>query len=143
MAKSTAVEIERKSGTMFGREMVSYPVARTAGGLGISAGIALLCWGLFVLFSGEAAMPAAIAFTAVGVLDIVLPALAVLKNRVAWAFTLSLNGTLFFIFLFGSPQVRDGLSARFETDINIGIALLPAMAFGLITAFFAIASDEY
>ena len=71
-----------------------------------------------------------------GVAAIAIGMFALRGARIAWAFALSLHGTLFLVFLLATPTIRDlGMPA--------GIALLPAMVSGAITLLFAMSAQDY
>ena len=112
--------------------------AFVAAGIGMLAGVCLFGYGIWGLFAVEPlAGPLAVALILGGALEWLFCFLAVRRSRLGWAFALSMNGVGFSVFLFGAPKVRDG----FET--NLGLGLLPAIAFFVVTILFAISSDEY
>lgn len=56
--------------------------------------------------------------------------------RIAWGYSVSLHGTLFLVFLFATPTLRD-------VGAPVGVALAPALLTGVITTLFALAGPDY
>jgi hypothetical protein len=116
------------------------PATSTAwyGGLfGILAGVVLAGFALRMLFGGsDMPMPFQIAVLLAGALEVLLGVLTLYGARAAWAFALSLNGTLAAIFLFGAPQLRDAFG------VSMIIGMLPTVGFGVITTLLAMGSEE-
>lgn len=109
----------------------------TACYLGLVTALIMLGSGLAMLGGyGESPMPLAIALLIAGAIQGAVCTLTLRRNRAAWAFALSLNGTLGLVFLFGAPKVRDSL----ESSLVIG--LLPCVAFAVITILLALNAEE-
>lgn len=114
------------------------PLARFGCYLGLLIALAMLLHGLHMLATGsDNAMPFKVAILLGGAIQAVTCLYALRGNRPAWSFAVSLNGTLFVVFLFGAPKVRDGL------DVSMALGLLPCAAFGVTTALLALGSNEY
>jgi hypothetical protein len=111
--------------------------ARFGSYLGILAGVVLGGFGLRMLF-GDSDKPIAfqLAVFLAGGLEVLLAVLTVRRSRAAWAFALSLNGTLAAIFLFGAPQLRDAFG------ISMIVGMLPTVGFAVITTLLAMSSEE-
>ncbi len=82
-------------------------------------------------------MPLKVALMLLGVSNVILGALALYRNRIAWSFALSLNGTLCVVFLFGAPKIRDAAA------IGLGLAVAPAFIFGLTTTLLGLSGADY
>lgn len=111
--------------------------ARFGSYLGLLAGVVLAGFALRMLF-GDSDKPVAfqIAVFLAGAIQILVCALTLRRARAAWAFALSLNGTLAAIFLFGAPQFRDGF------DVSMIVSMLPTVGFAVITTLLAMGSEE-
>lgn len=106
--------------------------------LGLVSALVLGGFGLRMLFgSSDQPLPFQIAVLLAGALQGVLSVQALRGQRAAWAFALSLNGTMAVMFLFGAPKVRDAF------DVAFALGLAPAVGFGLITGLLAMGGDEY
>lgn len=111
--------------------------ARIGSYLGAVAGFVLAGFALRMLFGGsDMPMPFQVAVLVAGALLVLLCGLTLRRNRAAWAFALSLNGTLTAFFLFGAPQLRDAF------DISMIVGMLPTVGFGVITTLLAMGSEE-
>lgn len=104
--------------------------------LGMLAGLATFGYGLMSSF-GDAPLPLAAALVLAGFAGLVACFFASRRNRAAWSFALSLNGTAFVIFLFGTSRVRDGF------EVHWLIALAPAVVFLTVTVLLALAAPDY
>ena len=106
--------------------------------LGIATAIAILAYTFNMFFTGsEDPMPFKLAGLVVGGLQLLLCVQSLQKKRAAWAFALSLNGTLAVVFLFGAPKVRDGL------DLSLMLSMLPCISFAVITSLLATGADDF
>lgn len=106
--------------------------------LGLLSAAVLAGYGLYMLFSGaDMPLPFPVSLLAGGVLQAILCIATVRRSRAAWAFALSLNGTLGVVFLFGAPKLRDAF------DMSLIAGLVPAVAFGVITMLLATATDDF
>jgi hypothetical protein len=105
--------------------------------LGAIAGIVLAGFALRMFFGGsDMILPFQLAVLLAGALQVLLCGLTLRRNRAAWAFALSLNGTLAAICLFGAPQLRDAF------DVSMMVGMLPTVGFGVITTLLAMGSEE-
>lgn len=98
------------------------------------AGLADLTTGGIEFASFSPMLIAALLLTGVAVIAIAIFALR--GVRIAWAFALSLHATLFVVLLLATPTIRD-------LGVHTMVALLPALACGIITTLFALAADDY
>lgn len=106
--------------------------------LGLVAALGMMSYAVVMLIGASAdPMPFKIAFLVAGIIQATVSGLALQRNRAAWAFALSLNGTLAAVFLFGAPKVRDGF------DVSIYLGLMPAVAFSVIATMLALGAEEY
>ncbi|HWN69549.1 MAG TPA: hypothetical protein VNM90_18030 [Haliangium sp.] len=104
---------------------------------GLLAGLVLAGFALRMLFGGsDKPMPFQLAVLLAGALQVFLCGLTLRRSRAAWAFALSLNGTLAAIFLFGAPQLRDAYG------VSMIVGMLPTVGFGVITTLLAMSSEE-
>jgi hypothetical protein len=106
--------------------------------LGFIIGLGLILYGLKMLQEGSSApIPYQLGVLATGVVQWVVCYYALGGNRTAWAFALSLNGTLGVAFFFGAPKVRDGW------EISLALGFLPAVVLGVTTTLLAMSSEDY
>lgn len=105
--------------------------------LAIAVGFGMIGLGVYLLGVGASAMPLKVALLLMGAANAILGFLALRRNRVAWSFALSLNGTLAVVFLFGAPKIRDAAS------IGLGLAVSPAFVFGLTTVLLGLSGRDY
>lgn len=106
--------------------------------LGLISALVLAAFGLRMLFGdSDSPAPFQVAVLLAGALQGLVCGLALRGQRAAWAFALSLNGTLAVMFLFGATQLRDAFEVAFV------VGLIPSVAFGLITALLALGADEH
>lgn len=116
----------------------SSSLARWAAYLGILLGLALLVHGVQTLVAdAPLPMPYSVAILAIGLLEVGLSALMLFGRRAAWAFIVSLNGTLFVVGLFGGPRIRDNF------EIAIALAMTPCFLFGVICTLAAVAHEDF
>jgi hypothetical protein len=112
--------------------------ARFGAWAGMLVGVAAFIWGVSRFFVAEP--PSAVyslAFVVAGLLNTLCCMLSLVRSRMAWAFAVSLNGTAAVLFLFGIPQVRDGLGTKTV------FAAAPCLVFAIITALLVTGSDQY
>ncbi|WP_428261410.1 hypothetical protein [Haliangium sp.] len=106
--------------------------------LGFVAALLLLAYALSMLLgSTDEPMPKQLAFLLAGGLQAYLCLSALRRRRVAWAFALSMDGTLGAVFLLGVAKIRDGF------EVPMSLALLPAVGFAVITTLLAIGAEDY
>jgi hypothetical protein len=99
-------------------------------------GVLIFGFGLWVLVGEKTTYPLAVALVITGFLQSVTGFYVLRRVRAAWAFASSLNGTAFVVLLFGAPRLREA------ADIAMGVALLPALAFGVLTLLYALAAED-
>jgi hypothetical protein len=113
-------------------------MARFGSYLGMLAGVLLVGFALRMLFGGsDTPMPFQLAVLLAGALELIVCGLTLRRNRAAWAFALSLNGTLAAIFLFGAPTLRDAF------EITLLVGLLPTSGFALLTTLLAMGTEDF
>ncbi len=105
--------------------------------VGIVAGVGCFGFGLAGLADATTSIPFDMAFLIAGFLDVVLCYFALGRNRAAWAFALSLNGTGGLFMLFRAIQLGGKV-----TLLDIG-ALLLCVAFIAATVLLSLSSSEY
>ncbi len=106
----------------------------SAGAMLVAVGI--LALGLF-LFSGETPKTLNIALLVLALVEGVTGYFTLQGKRVAWAFSLSINGTGAVVMLFSAPRVRDA------ANVSIFVALLPCMIFGLLVLLQSLRTEEF
>lgn len=120
------------------KPLPSRSLARYGCYLGLLVAALFLVHSLYNLATGgPQPMPLKLAILTAGVLQAVTCWLALQGNRVAWSFALSLNGTLFLIFIFGAPRVRDGW------EVSMALSMVPAVAFAALTLLLSLGSHDY
>ncbi len=116
----------------------SNSLARWAAYLGVLLGLGLVVHGVQTMFAEVLRpLPYSLAILLIGLLEVGLSALMLLGRRAAWAFVVSLNGTLFVCGLFGGPRIRDTF------EIAIALALAPCFLFGVICTLAAVAYEDF
>ena len=106
--------------------------------LGLLSAAVLAGYGLYMFFDGhDMPLPFQVSLLIGGVLQAILCLTTLRRSRAAWAFALSLNGTLGVVFLFGAPKLRDAF------DMSLFVGLVPAVAFGVITMLLATATEDF
>lgn len=106
--------------------------------IGLIAGVILLGYGLkLVVGESDTQIPFRVALCIAGGLQILVCAGSLKRRRTAWAFALSLNGTLGVIFLFGATRIRDAF------EIPSLLSILPALAFALVTTLLALGAERF
>jgi hypothetical protein len=111
--------------------------ARFGSLLALLAGLLLGYFALAMLFGGsDKPVAFQLAVLLAGGLELLLSWKTLRRSRAAWAFALSLNGTLSAVFLFGAPQLRDAY------DISMIVGMLPAVGFGVVTTLLAMGSED-
>jgi hypothetical protein len=102
-------------------------------------GVVLLGFGGYALFErGPTLRPLSIALILTGAAQIILGWRSIaVRSRGAWSFLMSINGTLFVVFLFGSPKLRD------EFHTPLGVALIPCVLFAIVTVMLSLSAREY
>ena len=106
--------------------------------IGLLSGVALLGYGLKLLFGeSDTQIPFRVALCLAGIIQLVVCGGSLQQRRTAWAFALSLNGTMAVIFLFGATRIRDAF------EIHALISLIPALAFALVTTLLAMGAERF
>ena len=113
-------------------------LARWAAYVAVLLGLVLIFRGVELLLPPrEARMPYSITLVIIGALQMMLSYYVLKANRASWAFLTSLNGTLFVVALFGAPKIRD------ELQVDMALALLPCLLFGVVTLLAAFAAQDF
>lgn len=113
-------------------------LARWAAYLAVLMGAALLLHGLQTFFDEvPPPRPYSTALCVIGLLEAGLSWLVLRVNRPAWSFLVSLNGTMFVVFLFAATKIRD------QFEIALALALLPSLLFGAVCMLTAFAHDDF
>lgn len=99
-------------------------------------GIAVLLFGLHLIFRTEMPLPLGIAVTVLGAMEILCAHFARARMRTAWAFLCSMNGTCILITLFGAPKIRD------SAEITMSSALAPCVVFVVLTGLLVVFADD-
>jgi hypothetical protein len=111
--------------------------ARFGSYLALLAGLVLAGFALSMLFGdSDKPVPFQLAVLLAGALEVLLAVVTLRRSRAAWAFALSLNGTMAVLFLFGAPQLRDAFG------ISMIVGMLPTVGFAVITTLLAMSSEE-
>lgn len=111
--------------------------ARIGSLLALLTGVILGYFALDMLFGGsDMSRPFQVAVLLAGVLELLLGWKTLRRSRAAWAFALSLNGTLAAIFLFGAPQLRDAFG------VSMIVGMLPAIGCSVVTTLLAMGSED-
>lgn len=111
-----------------GNRLAAGSPARYGAYAGIVVALGSAGWGLSRFFiDNPPSTVYCLAFVIGGFLGIMLNLFTLVRSRIGWAFAISLNGTAAVVFLFGIPQVRDGLG------VDTVVAAIPCIIFGAIT----------
>jgi hypothetical protein len=101
-------------------------------------GVVLLGFGGYALIERNATLrPLSVALILVGAAQIALCVRAIFRSRPAWSFLMSINGTMFVVFLFGSPKLRD----EFQTPLLV--ALIPCVLFAVTTVLLSLSARDF
>ena len=90
-----------------------------------------------IMGDGTIPLPYSVAVVCVGVAEAVLSFWVLGRSRPAWAFLVSLNGTMAVATLFGGPRIRDTFEVHFV------VALLPCLVFAAVTILASLGSDDF
>lgn len=97
----------------------------------------MICFGAYLLAQGNTPLPLGIAVLTVGAMEAASSFYTLKRVRVAWAFSMSINGTAFVVFLFTSARIRDAAEA------HLVVALIPCLVFLVIVLLQALHSEEF
>lgn len=99
--------------------------------------LVLVCLGLY-LFTGEGTpMALNIALLVLALVEGTTGVFTLLGKRVAWAFSLSINGTCAVVMLFSAPRIRDA------AQVSLFMALVPCLTFGLLVLLQSLSPEEF
>ena len=104
---------------------------------GLIVGAIMICFGVYLLAKGGTPIPLGIAVLCVGAIEAASAFYTIKRVRVAWAFSMSINGTAFVVFLFTSARIRDAAGA------HLAVALIPCLVFLAIVLLQALHSEEF
>jgi hypothetical protein len=100
--------------------------------------MAIVLVGLVYLYTWSTMpMPLSIALLVLAVIEGSTGYFSLLGKRVAWAFSLSINGTCSVVLLFAAPRIRDAAS------VSLIAALVPCLAFGLLVLLQSLSPEEF
>jgi hypothetical protein len=104
---------------------------------GVGAGAALFLAGLYSFTSSEPPpLPLSFALIVIGFCGALASFYSLRRNRLAWGFATSINGTLGAVMIFAAPRIRDLFG------IDLSLAAIPAVLLVVITVFLAVSSAE-
>lgn len=104
---------------------------------GAATGLALFGVGVWsAARQPPAPLPLAVALAVGGFAELVIAYFASRRERLAWGFAISLNGTAFIVFLFGIPKLGDEIGSR-------GLAALVPLLFGALTMLWGMSHREF
>ena len=81
-------------------------------------------------------LPLLVALLLIGLVGALLAFFTARRSRPAWAFSLSLHGTLSVVALFAAPRLRD------MSEGSLALALVPAFALASILILLILAGEE-
>ncbi len=105
------------------------------GGLAVS--VVLLASGLYFASGGNTPMPLNVALLVLALVEGTTAYFTLQAKRVAWAFSLSVNGTCSVVLLFSAPRIRDA------SDVSIVVALVPCLLFGLLVLLQSLRPEDF
>lgn len=105
--------------------------------LGLLLGLGLVGGGLYLFAKAGTPAPLNTAVVLLGLTELATAYFALHHNRVAWAFALSINGTVATVLVFSAPRIRDW------AEISIGVAMVPAVIFGILTLLHALKPEDF
>ncbi len=103
----------------------------------ILVAVVLLLLGGYLLTSGGTPKTLNIALLVVALIEGTTGFFALQGKRVAWAFSLSINGTCAVVMLFSAPRIRDA------AEVSIIVALLPCIVFGILVLLQSLRPEEF
>lgn len=106
--------------------------------LGSLLGFGMILLGVW-LFSASSAVSGtlSVAVIVVGVIELASSFYMLKAHRVAWAFSMSINGTAAVVFLFSTPRIRDA------ADLSLGLSAIPFVLFAVVVSLSAMSSEEF
>jgi hypothetical protein len=108
-----------------------------AGLFGVLVGLGLIVFGVKLLLTSSTPTTLDIALIVVGMAEVATSALTIRALRAAWAFALSLNGTLALVLLFSGPRIRDA------AEVSIGVALIPSVVFLALVVLHSLRPEDF
>ncbi len=103
----------------------------------ILVSIALFVMGGYLFMNGDTPKTMNIAFLVLALVEGLTGFFSLQGKRVAWAFSLSINGTCSVVMLFSAPRIRDA------AGVPIWVALLPCLTFGLMVLLQSLRPEEF
>ena len=101
-------------------------------------GLGLITFGVSLFFRAPPApLPLNIALIILGSISVAVSTLLLRRNRAAWAFAVSLNGTAALATVIAAPRIRDTFG------LSIAQALIPAFVFAVIVLLHSLAADDF
>ena len=97
----------------------------------------MICAGAYLVVKGNTPLTLGISLICVGLMESAASFYTIKRVRVAWAFSISINGTAFVVFLFTSARIRDA------AETHLLVALIPCLIFGAIVLLHALHSEEF
>ncbi|MCP4444615.1 MAG: hypothetical protein GY811_04620 [Myxococcales bacterium] len=97
----------------------------------------LLVAGGYLATSDATPLPLDIALLVIAVVEGSTAFFTLQSKRVAWAFSLSVNGSCSLVMLFSAPRIRDA------ADVSILVALVPCILFGLLVLLQSLRPEEF
>ena len=105
--------------------------------VGACVGLALAVFAVLRLITGgDHSLVFLVALLHIGAAEMAISYFALRGHRAAWAFALSLNGTLCLVTLVGAPKLRDA------SGLPILVSLVPCAVFGVVAILHTLAVDH-
>jgi len=99
--------------------------------------VVLAGFGLYLFKGSGTPMTLNIALLVLAVIEGTTGVFSLFGKRVAWAFSLSINGTCAVVMLFSAPRIRDAAS------VSLIVALLPCLIFGFLVLLQSLNPEEF
>ncbi len=103
----------------------------------ILVSIVLAGFGLYLFKGSGTPMTLNIALLVLAVIEGTTGVFTLFGKRVAWAFSLSINGTCAVVMLFSAPRIRDA------AQVSLVVALLPCLIFGFLVLLQSLSPEEF
>ena len=112
---------------------------------GFVLGLATVCFGLFLMAKGGTPAAMHIALVVVGLIEGATSFYTLRGLRVAWAFALSINGTVALTMLMSAPRIRDAIQEPLEVSVGTALvlALIPCILFSIVLVLLSLSQDEF
>ncbi len=133
MSKSQPQSAPQK--TAIALQASSFSFWGAAGSILVS--IVLVGFGIYLFTGNDTPMTLNVALLVLAVVEGVTGVFTLLGRRVAWAFSLSINGTCAVVMLFSAPRIRDAASVSLIT------ALIPCLTFGMLVLLQSLSPEEF